>query len=41
MNYVSYDDAEYFARWVGAAIPSEAQWAYAAKKAPRTPIPMG
>ena len=31
MNCVSYDDAAFFARWVDAAIPSEAQWAYAAR----------
>ena len=42
MNCVSYDDAEFFARWVGAAIPSEAQWAYAAKNgAENTRFPWG
>jgi formylglycine-generating enzyme required for sulfatase activity len=31
MNCVSYDDASAFAWWVGAKLPSEAQWAYAAR----------
>ena len=40
INGVSWNQARQFAQWVGADLPTEAQWEYAATSEGRAAIPM-